>query len=367
LDVNQRGPPGKPKEFDMQISPINDPSAWRAKDLEASDKWIYHLSQAEIEDLDKALKVAKAAGRTVATLDRESFPLTVMRPALDKLLDALENGYGVYVIRGLPVERYSKADLRLLYWGVGLNAGTAVSQSHRGDYLGDVKNFGEKVDPSRWRGYMSGDQLGFHTDTSDVVCLFVLQTAKAGGMSMFCSSLAIHDEIARTRPELLEPLYTPVGWSWMEQQAPGESPWYMMPVFSIHHGKFSSRNIRTHVLAAQKFPDAPRLPPLWKEAMDLVNKLANDPRFHFGMMFEAGDFQFLNNHITYHARTGFEDYPEPERRRHLLRMWLSVPNSRELSPLMGAIFKDQSSGAVRGGFPSRVDKPLYETVVSSIN
>jgi hypothetical protein len=197
-------------EFDMHISPINDPSAWLAKDLETNGKWIYHLNQGEIDDLDNALAVAKATGRTVATLDRKSFPLSVMPAALDKLLDALENGYGVYVIRGFPAEEYSKDDLRLLYWGLSLNAGTAVCQSHRGDYLGDVKNFGEKIEPSRWRAYTSGDQLGFHTDTADVVCLFVLQTAKSGGKSMFCSSLAIHDEIARTRPELLEPLYTPV-------------------------------------------------------------------------------------------------------------------------------------------------------------
>jgi hypothetical protein len=351
----------------MHLTPLNDRSAWSAKDLAAGDTWIHHLTAAEIADLDNALRVAKAAGHTVPTLDRASFPVTVMRPTLDRLLDGLENGYGVHVIRGLPVERYSKEDLRLLYWGVGLNIGTAVCQSHRGDYLGDVRNFGENVDRSVWRGYMSGDKLGFHTDTCDVVCLFVLQTAKSGGTSLFCSSLAIHDEIARTRPELLEPLYTPVAWSWMGQQAPGQSPWYLMPIFSFHNGRFASRNIRNHVHEAEKFPDAPPLPPLWNEAMDLVHQLSNDPKFHFSMMFEAGDFQFLNNHVTYHARTGFEDYPEPERRRHLLRMWLSVPNSRELSPLMEAIYKDQSSGAVRGGFPSRVDKPVYETVVSEIN
>jgi hypothetical protein len=352
---------------DMHHAPVNEPSAWVAKDLENTDQWIHHLTQAEIDDLHNALTVAKRAGHTVATLNRESFPLPAMRPALDQLLDGLENRYGVYVLRGLPVERYSKDDLRLLYWGVGLNMGTAVSQSHRGDYLGDVKDFGEKVDPSRWRGYMSGGQLGFHTDTADVVCLFVCQVAKSGGKSLFCSSLAIHNEIARTRPELLEALYTPVAWSWMGQEGPSESPWYMMPVFSLHKGKFSSRNIRTHVHAAQKLLDVPLLPPRWIEAMNLVNQLANDPKFHFGMMFEAGDFQFLNNHVTYHARTGFEDFQEPERRRHLLRMWLSVPNSRELSPLMAAIYKDRSPGAVRGGFPSRVSQPVYETVVSEIN
>ena len=98
--------------------------------------------------------------------------------------------------------------------------------------------------------------------------------------------------------------------------------------------------------------------------MTAVDLLANDPAYHFSMMFEPGDFQFLNNHITYHARTGFEDYEEEDRRRHLLRMWLSVPNSRQLSPSMSAIYRDVSPGAVRGGFPSRVDGHVFETKVS---
>ena len=96
--------------------------------------------------------------------------------------------------------------------------------------------------------------------------------------------------------------------------------------------------------------------------MALINELAESPEFHFSMMFEPGDIQFLNNHVTLHSRTAFEDFPEPERKRHLLRMWLSPPNSRELSPSMGAIYRDQSSGAVRGGFPSRTGRHSFETV-----
>lgn len=349
----------------MHTRLISGRSVWTAKALEsATDGWIHHLSADESDELDRVLKAANAAGETIPTLTRERFQLTQMRPTLERLLDELENGCGCFVIRGLPIERYSMADRRLLCWGLGLNLGTQVSQSHRGDYLGDVRNFGETVDPAVWRSYMAGGRLAFHTDTCDVVCLFVLQTARSGGESLIVSSAAIHNEIAASRPDLLAALYTPVAWSWMGQEAQGESPWYMMPVFSRHKGKFSSRNIRTHIEAAQKFPDAPPLRRSCEEALDLVHKLANDPEFYFGMTFEAGDFQFLNNHVTYHARTDFEEWPEVARRRHLLRMWLSVPNSRELSPLMGAIFRDRSAGAVRGGFPSRVNGRLYETVLS---
>ena len=192
----------------------------------------------------------------------------------------------------------------------------------------------------------------------------MLQIAKSGGLSMFCSSLAIRDEIAKTRPDLLKVLYEPFTWSWKGQEAPGEKPYYTQPIYSEMDGRFSSRYIRPHIISAQDWPEVPRLTPAQIEAMELINTLANDPRFHYAMMFEPGDFQFLNNHITYHARTEFDDYEEEERRRHLLRMWLAVPNSRKLSPLMSGIYQDQSPGAVRGGFPSRTGGHVYETKVS---
>jgi hypothetical protein len=81
------------------------------------------------------------------------------------------------------------------------------------------------------------------------------------------------------------------------------------------------------------------------------------------MMFEPGDLQLVNNHTCFHARTAFEDWPEPERCRHLLRMWLSVPNSRPLSALMATIYQDQRPGAVRGGFPSRTGQHVFNTYV----
>ena len=98
------------------------------------------------------------------------------------------------------------------------------------------------------------------------------------------------------------------------------------------------------------------------EALMLVNTLANDARFQLPMMFEPGDIQLLNNHVVYHARGEFEDYAEEARKHHVLRMWLSVPNSRPLSPLMSPIFRDLRTGAVRGGFPMRARMPGFATM-----
>ena len=79
------------------------------------------------------------------------------------------------------------------------------------------------------------------------------------------------------------------------------------------------------------------------------------------VMFEPGDIQLLNNHVCLHSCTAFQDYEEEDRKRHPLRMWMSVPNSRALSPVLGTIFQDQRGGAERVGFPFRTGQYLSGT------
>lgn len=342
-------------------------TAWVAKDLKNTADWIYHLSPGEIDAIDAALVSAKKDKLTFETLTKESFPLQLLRPTLGRVLDELENGQGFFVLRGLPAEKYSKCDLRLMYWGIGLHIGTAVTQSHRGDMLGDVRDFGVNTYSKNGRGYMSNQFLQFHADTCDVVCLMVLRVAKSGGLSRFCSSIAIHDEVARTRPDLLEVLYQPFYMSWKGQEEPGAPPYYTQPLFSKEDGNLSSRFIPQHVIGfnvdQSLHPELPLLTAKQKEAIEYVQKLANDPHFYGEMMFEPGDMQFMNNHVMYHSRTQFEDYEEESKKRHLIRMWLSVPNSRPLNDSMSAIYRDRRPGAVRGGFPSHTGARVYETPV----
>lgn len=340
-------------------------SNWLAADMQDQSKWIIPLTGQQIDALDLALRAALAAGATMATLNRNNFVLRYFDGLISDVQERLENGHGVVVLRGFPALNYTKDELRMLYWGLGLYLGTAVSQSSKGDLLGDVMDFGSDVNSATGRGYMSSQGLGFHSDTSDVVALMVLRAAKTGGLSKICSAVAVRNEIARTRPDLLDVLHQPFNWSWKGQEVPGQTPYYQQPIYSEHQGKFCSRHIPPHILVApEQSPELPAVTAQQIEAMKLINTLANDERFHFCMMFEPGDIQLLNNHVTYHSRTEFEDYPESDRKRHLLRMWLSVPNSRELSPLMSAIYRDQRTGAVRGGFPSRTGQHSFETVAA---
>jgi alpha-ketoglutarate-dependent taurine dioxygenase len=213
---------------------------------------------------------------------------------------------------------------------------------------------------------MSSQGLGFHTDSADIVALFVLRTAKSGGRSLFCSSVAVADEIARTRPDLFEVLQQPFYHSWKGHEQPGEKPYYLQPVFSFEDGRFSSRWIATHIWSAQELEGVPPLTDAQNEAIKLLISLNDEPRFHTSMMFEPGDFQFLNNHVTYHARTEFEDWEEEDRKRHLLRLWLAPENSRPLNESMKEFYGDVRPGVERGGFPSHTDKLVFVTKATEV-
>jgi hypothetical protein len=342
---------------------IEGPADWRGPALAKSQDWIHDWSSGEIAEIEQALASAQAAGKTLETLTREDFPLPSVSRLFAEARERLENGCGLQLFRGFPNARHSRDELRLIYWGMGKHLGTARSQSRVGDLLGDVRDFGVITASAGGRGYQSSQRLSFHTDSCDVTGLFVLQTAKSGGLSKLASSVAVRNEIARKRPDLLEVLYQPFYWSWNKQEPPGEKPYYRQPIFSECEGYFSCRYIDGQIKNAQAFAEVPRFTPAQIEARALIDELANSEEFNFSMMFQPGDLQLLNNHICFHARTAFEDWPEPERRRHLLRMWLSMPNSRPLSPAMSTIYQDQRAGALRGGFPSRTGKHVFNTYV----
>jgi hypothetical protein len=342
---------------------IEGAADWRGPDMAKSTAWIHDWTKDEIAEIERAFISASKAGKTLETLAREDFPLPSVASRFAEARERLENGGGLQLFRGFPNERHSKDDLRLIYWGMGKHFGTARSQSRVGDLLGAVMNFGVITESAGGRGYQSNQRLSFHTDSCDVTGLFVLNVAKEGGLSKLASSVAVRNEIARRRPDLLEVLYQPFYWSWNKQEPADAKPYYQQPIYSEAEGHFSCRFIDGQIKNAQAFSEVPRFTPAQIEARAMIDDLTNDEEFHFSMMFQPGDLQLVNNHTCFHARTAFTDWPEEDRHRHLLRMWLSVPNSRPLSPLMATIYQDQHAGAARGGFPSRTGKHVFNTYV----
>ncbi len=341
---------------------LSGKATWLGPDIQGSDRWIYRFTDQDVAVIDAALSQARKTGVALAGCRREDFPLGPLVRRLDGMLDEIENGLGLYLFRGFPVDRYTTDELRFIFWGLGLYCGTAISQSKRGDLMGDVRNIGTPHDGTEFRGYTSNGELTYHSDAADVTALFCLHPAKAGGLSRIVSIPAVHNEMLKRHPDLAAALYEPCTWGLQGNEKPGESGFYTQPVFAVHEGRFAGRYTRTHIRSAELTDGQPNPSPAQLKAFDMIDAICAQPEFQLTMMFEPGDIQFLNNHLTLHMRTEFEDHGEEARKRHLLRLWLAPPNSRALGPGFKPFYREVRAGSVRGGFPGHGGAPVFTTL-----
>jgi len=342
--------------------PIEGPSAWIGADMRGREaEWSYRLSSSEVAEVEAALQSVQARGLDIAAIRREDFPLPTLGPVLDQLRAEVLDGRGFVLLRGVPVEDRPIAESAAAYWGIGSYFGSARSQNAKGHLLGHVYDLGgsSATDPTI-RSYATSERQNFHIDRCDVVALLCLRRAKSGGQSAIVSSMTVHNVMAARRPDLLERLYRPFPVDRRGEVPEGKAPFYEAPVFNEYAGKVSVLYYRLHIGSSQRFPEARRLAPEDIEALDMLAELAGDPELRLDMTFMPGDIQFLHNHTILHARTGYEDWPETERKRHLLRLWLSPPNARPLPPVFAECYGDITVGN-RGGIvckETRLHAPL---------
>jgi hypothetical protein len=268
---------------------------------------------------------------------------------LRELLAELLEGRGFVLLRGLPVGRWTREEQAIAYMGLGAWLGRPRSQNAKGHLLGHVKDLGLDIRNPNVRYYQTNRRLDYHTDSVDIVGLLCLKAAKAGGESYLASSMTLYNEVLRRRPDLLPALFEPFPTDRRGEVPRGMKPWFDMPVFHWHAGRLSCIYVRQYIESAQKsFPEARRLTRAQVEAMDLLDTLCNDPQIHLAMEFLPGDVQLLHNHQILHSRGDFENWPEPERQRHLLRLWLAPPQARPLPEVFAPRYGSTVPGE-RGG------------------
>jgi len=279
---------------------------------------------------------------------REDFPLPTLGPRLRKLLSEVLQGRGFVLLRGLPVERWSAVERAAAYFGIGTHLGNAVRQNAKGHVLGHVRDLGRSGDDPTARIYQTTARQGYHTDSCDVVGLFCLARARSGGESSLISSMAAFNEMRKRRPDLLACLFDPVETDLRGEIGPTGKPYFSLPVFSWHAGLLSSVYHRKYIDSARRLPGVPAYTAAQEEAMDLLDSLLEGERLRLRMDFQPGDIQLVHNHTVLHDRTAFTDWPEPERKRHLLRLWLSPAEARPLPPVFADRYGSLTPGA-RGG------------------
>jgi hypothetical protein len=334
------------------IRPVIDPHGWNRSEADADSAKFRRLSASEIAEFDSALVVIRASGKPLLQMNPSDFPLK--GPAKAVLLSAVreaQSGRGFQLLRGFPVDRWSVEDTKLVVWGIGMQLGVARPQGKASHFLADVRDAGGQYRGVTGRGYNTNAELDFHNDSSDLVGLLCLRTAKSGGTSLLTSSVRAHNEMLATRPDLVEELYRPFIFSRQGEHAPEEPPYYQTSIFGTYNGRFACRYVRNHINSAQMaFADIPRLTARQVEALDMLDATVKRADLCFQMEFEPGDLQLINNYVVLHSRTTYQDHEEPDLKRHLMRLWIASPTGQELPADWKPFFKDTAAGAVRGGY-----------------
>ena len=304
---------------------IASPKAWRGETLTGDPSWVMTLSAPEVAELEHALAVAKATGRSLAEIEREHFPLPTLAPRLARALDEIYDGRGFVVVRGLPVARYADDDVGLIFWGIGRYLGSPLYQNPQGDLLGHVYDHGRTYGNIDVRGYETNAYLPYHTDGCDLVGLMCRRRGIAGGLSSIVSSVSVHNEILAHHPEYLGLLYNGFYYIRREEALSGsgvsERP---VPVFGCRDGVVSCRYIRNQINAGAVKRGIP-LTTIERAALDYLDEVTRRPDLRLDMDLEPGDIQLCNNYTILHSRTEFIDGPDPDRKRHMLRLWLKFP------------------------------------------
>jgi hypothetical protein len=342
-----------PLSPDTTLPPeIADASAWYGLDLKGRTDWIERLSEAEIAEIESAIRKFAKSSFDLTSIGTDNFPLPTLGPRLHHLLDEVLSGRGFVLIKALPVQRWTKRESAIAFLGIGAHLGTLRMQNADGHLLGHVRDLGRSSLDPETRIYQTRERQTHHTDSCDVVGLLCLRAAKTGGLSSLVSSTTIFNEMRRRRPDLLRVLLDPIETDRRGEVPEGGKPYFSIPVFNWHEGLVSAIYQRQYIESARRFPGVAPLSPLQIQALDLFDELANDPALSLMMELQPGDMQFVHNHTILHDRTAFEDFPEPERKRHLLRLWLAPTNARPLPEVYAERFGSVTPGD-RGGIAVR--------------
>lgn len=333
---------------------------WNGPEMAQSDRWLKPIPAIVQHQIGVALEQVRELGWRSIT--RLNFPLPGAADFFNEVREELEAGCGMVKICGLDVTRYSEEQLRRIWFGIGCHLGTPMYQNCRGEMMRDIRDegtevgaklYGASLDASGKQFLSSGARtlstgaLRFHTDRCDVVGLLCVRQASEGGVSKLASSAKVYNEILQRRPDLHALLCKPIPRSRFGEEAGGEYVAYDLPVFGVRDGKLTSHFSLTYIEHAQTRPHVRKLTEAERASIQMLMDVAQEVCFE--MRFEPGDMQFLNNHVIYHARTAFKDDVSTGQDRLLMRLWLSMANSRALPEDHAVLWGDVGAGRPRGG------------------
>ena len=302
--------------------------AWTRETIAPND-WTVPVSAAALAELRVVRDEIRRAPVPTFLLDPKDFRLDACRTVMDEVRRVTRDGPMFAVLDRLPLDEMNRDEAIGIYWLLSSLLARPVAQKLNGQMFYDVMDTGAKLKPgSGIRPTVTNVDLRFHNDNSynetppDYVCLFCLHPARSGGTSQVMSVATVHDALAKRHPELMPRLYKPFWYDRHAEHQLDESATYAAPIFERGaDGTVKARLALSEIHAGYALRGE-RLDNETAAALDAVQSVFDLPELHVELQFESGQIQYVNNRATGHARTEFVDFPEPERKRHLIRLWL---------------------------------------------
>jgi len=307
---------------------IDHPMAWRGGDF-SKENIAFDLSAKQVAALEDVLFKVRGAGLALAQIRPENCRHPALDRDLERIFDEIQEGRGIVIVRGIPVDAHSVEDIAAMFWAMGTHFGRGVSQSALGDVLGLVRDETPPGQPESARGYLSRRELSLHVDLAQIVGLMCVRQARQGGYSQYASGLAVHNEILATRPDLMPILYRGFPYHRRGEEASTAAPItpYDVLVFSNTEGNVSVFMVREIINSAFRELGRDFTP----EEIDAIDTFrATAQQLQFETRLEPGEASFLNNYTVMHARSEFDDWDEPDKKRLMLRLWLDVERNARL-------------------------------------
>ncbi|KAJ6120974.1 hypothetical protein N7523_005254 [Penicillium sp. IBT 18751x] len=310
--------------------------------IEKRDDWIYHLSDAQLDEIDKGLQSFKARNLSLGHISDSTFPLPTLHPVLRDLSKEIHTGRGFVVLRGLRIDDYSREDNIMIYAGVSSHIGNIRGRQQdtrlengTSPMISHIKDLTDIVDKEKIGAPSNtADKQVFHTDAGDIVSLLCLSPAAEAGESYLSSSGHVYNILAEERPDLIHTLSQdwPVdGFNNPQKPYTLRPLLYHQPATATTPERILIQYARRYFTGFQAQPRSKNIPPITEaqaEALDALHFLAEKHRA--ALDFQKGDVQYVNNLSIFHARNWFRD--EPGKQRHLLRLWLRDPENAWETP-----------------------------------
>ena len=306
------------------------PRAWHGPDI-ADAAFVIKLTPEVMTELEQVVAEQNKAPVPTIVLEPHHFSLDATAELMSGVKHRLDDGLGFVILDRLPVDRWPQERLIDIYWLLGSLIEPPVAQEWSGTMIYDVRHDGQEYTADT-RTALTPEGLDMHNDSSmgeapaNYLSLLCLQTAREGGKSSLSSAYGAHNYFRETHPDLLPRLYQPFYRDKQEYQAPDVENWY--PIFANEGGglriRFNVRPIRRGYQKTGRVLDSKGA-----EAVRLLNDFLSDTRHRHDFWMERGQIQILNNRTVVHGRTPYVDFDEPEKRRHLVRLWLRAGDRRQ--------------------------------------